>query len=329
MDPLNDGADRPVTKHGYGRLLGTAPATEKLREQIVKASAVTCPVLIVGETGTGKELVARAIHDHGARRDKPFVPVDCAALAPSLMESELFGHARGAFTGAQWATRGLLEVADGGTLFLDEIGELAPPYQAKLFRTLQEREIRPVGGTRFVKFEGRIVAATNRDLREEIRRGNFRKELYYRLSVLTIQVPALRQRRADIPLLVAYFLNEAAKDQPIRTFSDAAMSCLTAYDWPGNVRELENVVESGVALASGSVIGVADLAAEIIGSHEPLPAEETLRELRRALTLREWERQAIERAMEQAHGNKLQAAKILGMGKTTLYRKLKQLNVSS
>ena len=328
MDPLNDDPDRPVTTHGSGRLLGTAPATEKLREQIAKASTVTCPVLIVGETGTGKELVARAIHDHSPRRDKPFVPVDCAALAPSLMESELFGHARGAFTGAQCATRGLLEVADGGTLFLDEIAELAPPYQAKLLRTLQERQIRPVGSTRYVKFEGRIVAATNRDLREEIRRGNFRKDLYYRLSVLTIQVPALRQRRADIPLLVAYFLNKAAKDQPIRTFSDAAISCLTAYDWPGNVRELENVVESAVALASGSVIGAADLPVDIVGADEPLPAEETLRELRHALTLREWERQAIERAMEQAHGNRLQAAKILGMGKTTLYRKLKEMKAS-
>jgi two-component system response regulator HydG len=329
MDPLNDDADRPVTRHGYGRLLGSAPATEKLREQIVKASTVACPVLIVGETGTGKELVARAIHDRSPRRDKPFVPVDCAALVPSLMESELFGHVRGAFTGAQCAKRGLLEVADGGTLFLDEIGELAPPYQAKLLRTLQEREIRPVGSTRYVKFEGRIVAATNRDLREGIRRGNFRKDLYYRLSVLTIQVPTLRQRRPDIPPLVAYFLNQAAKYQPIRTFSDAAMSCLTAYDWPGNVRELENVVESAVVLASGSVIGAADLPAEIVGAHEPLPAEETVRDLRRALTLRDWERQAIERAMEQARGDKLQAAKILEMGKTTLYRKLKQLNASS
>ena len=332
MDNTQDGcagADPPPSPcRGCRRLLGTSPPTVKLREKIAKASAATCPVLIVGETGTGKELVARAIHDCSARRERPFVPVDCAALVPSLMESELFGHVRGAFSGAEHTKQGLLEAADGGTVFFDEIGELALGYQAKLLRTLQEREVRPVGSTRRIRLCARIIAATNRDLEEGVRLGNFRRDLYYRLNVFRICVPTLLERRADIPQLVAHFL-EKTGENPTPPFSDDAMACLVAYDWPGNVRELENVVQSTAAQASGPVLETGDLPVQIARSREPIPFEQAVEGLRECLTLRELERRAVGRAIEKTGGNVLEAAKRLGIGKTTLYRKLKEIRVLS
>jgi len=322
------GADPPPSLcRGCRRLLGTSPPGVKLREKIAKASAATCPVLIVGETGVGKELVARAIHDCSARRDRPFVPIDCAALVPSLIESELFGHVRGAFSGAELTRHGLLETADGGTVFFDEIGELAPGHQAKLLRTLQEREVRPVGSTRRIRLCARIIAATNQNLEEGVRLGSFRKDLYYRLNVFRIAVPTLLERRGDIPLLVAYFLQMTGKG-PAPAFSDDAMACLLAYGWPGNVRELEGVVQGAAAQASGPVLEIGDLPVRIARSREALPVEQAVKELRECLTLQELERRAIERAVEKTGGNVVRAAKLLGIGKTTLYRKLKDVRAT-
>jgi two-component system response regulator HydG len=277
-------------------------------------------VLILGESGTGKELVARSVHFSGLRQQKPFVPVDCSGLVPTLIESELFGHTKGAFTGAQNARQGLLESAEGGTIFLDEIGELPVDLQSKLLRALQEREIRPVGATARVRINLRVIAATNRDLEAAIRTGSFRQDLYFRLNVVQIKLPPLRERRSDIPLLVASFLEKFSDPQrPMRVLSEDAMRRLISYDWPGNVRELENAIERAVALGSGPILHVGDLPSNLQSS-----SEETLPEADVLLPLEELERRAIMRALRETAGDKLAAARLLGIGKTTLYRKLKQ-----
>jgi len=295
---------------------------QQVHRLIQTSSHHTFPVLILGESGTGKELVARAIHDVGPRRLRPFVPVDCAALVPTLIESELFGHVKGAFTGAAHTKQGLLESARGGTLFLDEIGELRLDLQAKLLRALQEHEIRRVGATDRVRIDARIIAATNRNLASAVRTGLFRQDLYFRLDVLEIDVPPLRERRADIPCLVNLFLDRFSDLQPsVHTVSEEAMGCLIAYDWPGNVRELENAIEHAVALGSGPVIEVRDLPSTLwSASAEPSPANDA------PMPLREMKRCAILRALRAAAGDKTAAAHLLGIGKTTLYRKLKRHN---
>ncbi len=274
----------------------------------------------MGESGTGKELVARSIHFLGARQNKPFVPVDCAGLVPTLIESELFGYVKGAFTGAQHGRTGLLETGNGGTVFLDEIGDLPVDLQAKLLRALQEREIRPVGATDRVRIDVRIIAATNRDLESAIRTGAFRQDLYFRLNVVQVKLPPLRERKSDIPLLVNSFLEKFSDAQrPIRTISEDAMRRLMAYDWPGNVRELENAVERAVALGSGPILHMGDLPSNVqqsCGDQAPDSDELT--------TLNEMEHRAIVRALRETNGDKLAAARLLGIGKTTLYRKLKQ-----
>jgi two-component system response regulator HydG len=308
------------SRPGFGGLVGVSPKMQRVYRLIEKVSQHTYPVFILGESGTGKELVARSIHYSGPRRNKPFAPVDCSALVPTLIESELFGYVKGAFTGAVHSKQGLLEVADGGTLFLDEIGDLPVDLQAKLLRALQEKEIKPVGSTERIRINVRVIAATNRDLEAAIRNGTFRQDLYFRLNVVQTKLPPLRERKSDIPLLVNAFLEKFSEPQrPVRAISEDAMRRLMAYDWPGNVRELENAIERAVALGSGPILHVGDLPTNLqYGSVERLPENDEL------LPLEELERRAIFRALRETSGDKLAAARLLGIGKTTLYRKLKQ-----
>jgi DNA-binding NtrC family response regulator len=312
------------SKHGFGSIVGRSPEMEKLYRIVAKAAYSTHPVLILGESGTGKELVARSIHFSGPFRDKPFIPVDCGSLVPTLIESELFGHTKGAFTGAQQAKDGLLAIADGGTVFLDEVGELPIDLQAKLLRAIQEKEIRPIGSTKHLPINVRILAATNRDLEEAVSQGTFRRDLYYRLNVLSLRIPSLRERRQDIPLLAAHFLERQSSANGFeRTLSDDALKAMLAYDWPGNVRELENCVERACAFTSGPVIHLSELPAAIHQlQYESIPLNAGASS--KIMPMSEIERQTILNAIAQLNGDKLKAARVLGIGKTTLYRKLKE-----
>jgi DNA-binding NtrC family response regulator len=311
------------TRPGFGGLIGLSQKMEHVYKVIGKVSQHDYPVLILGESGTGKELVARSVHFSSPRKERPFVPVDCSSLTPTLIESELFGHVKGAFTGALQAKQGLLESADGGTLFLDEIGDMPTDMQAKLLRALQEREIKPVGSTERRSFNVRIIAATNRDLEAAIRGGAFRQDLYFRLNVVQVKLPPLRDRKNDIPLLVTSFLEKlSSPDDRPRSISEDAMRRMIAYDWPGNVRELENVVARAVALGSGPIVQVGDLPSSL---HHPI--SERTPENDELLPLQELERRAILRMLRETGGDKLAAARLLGIGKTTLYRKLKQYHV--
>src|SRR6266849_1723121 len=311
------------TRPGFGGLIGVSAKMQQVYKIIEKVSQHEYPVLILGESGTGKELVARSIHFSGPRKDKPFVPVDCSSLFPTLIESELFGYVKGAFTGAFHAKQGLLEAASSGTLFLDEIGEMPVDMQAKFLRALQEREVKPVGSTDRRHIDVRIIAATNRDLDLAIKAGTFRQDLYFRLNVVQVKLPPLRERKSDIPLLVMSFLEKfSASQQTSRSISEDAMRQLIAYDWPGNVRELENAIERAVALGSGPLVHVADLPSNL-----QFPKTERLPEKNELVPLEELERRAILRTLRETAGDKLAAARILGIGKTTLYRKLKQYHV--
>jgi transcriptional regulator with PAS, ATPase and Fis domain len=305
---------------GFGGLIGESAAMHRLYELIGKISLGTSPVLLLGETGTGKELVARCIHFMGLRGNKALVPIDCSALTPSLVESELFGHVKGAFTGADRLKRGLLQTASEGTVFLDEIGELPILLQAKLLRALQEKEIRPVGSTERIPINVRVIAATHRDLEAAVRAGTFRQDLYFRLNVVQIRLPALREHKIDIPLLVAYFLAKFSVPlQPSHVLSDDALRRLLAYDWPGNVRELENAIECAVALSSHSVLTADDLTSVLYRASDPhVPDIDEL------LPLAEVMRRALLHALRETGGDKLAAARLLGIGKTTLYRRLKE-----
>jgi DNA-binding NtrC family response regulator len=317
------------SREGFGAIIGRSPEMEKLYRIISKAAHSSHPVLILGESGTGKELVARAIHFSGPYRDKPFVAVDCGSLVPTLIESELFGYTKGAFTGAARNKEGLLQAADGGTIFLDEIGELPVDLQSKLLRALQEKEVRPVGGSKPVPVDVRVLAATNRDLEQAVAQGAFRKDLYFRLNVLSLRIPPLRQRKQDIPLLVGHFLERLARSTGVqRNISDEALKLMLAYEWPGNVRELENCIERACALTSGPTIHVADLPTTIqCWRQQTQSAAEAPPAQRGILPIAEMEKQAILSAIEQLHGDKLEAARLLGIGKTTLYRKLKEYGV--
>jgi two-component system response regulator HydG len=308
------------SRPGFGGLIGTSPKMRKVYSVIEKVSQHAYPVLILGESGTGKELVARSVHFSGVRRNRPFIPVDCSSLVPTLIEAELFGYVKGAFTGAMHAKQGLMEIANNGTLFLDEIGDMPIDMQAKLLRALQEKEVRPVGSTDRVPLAARIIAATNRDLEGAVRQGTFRQDLFFRLNVVQIKIPPLRERKTDIPMLVNSFLEKFSETNgKTRTISEDAMIRLTAYDWPGNVRELENAIERAIALGSGPILSAGDLPTSLqYRTNEQLPQNEEL------LPLEELERRAILRALREAGGDKLAAARILGIGKTTLYRKLKQ-----
>ncbi|HEY4880021.1 MAG TPA: sigma-54 dependent transcriptional regulator [Candidatus Acidoferrales bacterium] len=308
------------TRPGFGGLIGLSPKMQKVYRLIEKVSQHTYPVLILGESGTGKELVARSAHFSGVRRNKPFIPVDCSSLVPTLIEAELFGYVKGAFTGAMHTKQGLMEIAGSGTLFLDEIGDMPIDMQAKLLRALQEKEVRPVGSTDRVPLAARIIAATNRDLDAAVRQGTFRQDLFFRLNVVQIKLPPLRERKSDIQALVISFLEKFSEaNGKARTISEDAMSRLMAYDWPGNVRELENAIERAMALGSGPILHAGDLPTSLqYGAGERPPQNDEL------LPLEEMERRAILRALREAGGDKLAAARILGIGKTTLYRKLKQ-----
>jgi DNA-binding NtrC family response regulator len=313
----------------YGSMIGDSPAMQQLRATIDKVAHSDATVLITGESGTGKELVARALHFSGRRAGRTFTPVNCGALVGNLLDSELFGHVRGAFTGADTAKRGLFLAADGGTLFLDEIGELPLELQPKLLRALQDGEVKPVGGTSAIRVDARVIAATNRALIEQIKTAAFREDLYYRLAVITIEVPALRDRRGDIPLLARHFTEQAAlraeKSRPAIT--DAALAHLAAQPWPGNVRELENAIERAVILASGDVLDVADVASPhgraivppglqtFTGDHVP--------------TLDELERAHILKVLEMCDGQKTKAAAMLGINRTTLWKKLRQYGLEA
>ena len=318
--------EKVKSKQGFGGIVGRAPEMEKLYRIIAKAANSVHPVLILGESGTGKEMVARSIHYSGPFRDKPFIPVDCGSLVPTLIESELFGYVKGAFTGANQTKDGLMAMAEGGTIFLDEVGELPVDLQAKMLRAIQEKEIRPVGSTRRIPINIRILAATNRDLEQAVTQGEFRRDLYFRLNVLSLRIPALRERRQDIPLLIAYFLERLTRTSgQEKVLSDDALKAMLAYDWPGNVRELENCLERTYAFTSGPLIHTTDLPREV--ANLP-PAETSIGDGKggvqgKIIPMAELEKRSILSAITELNGDKLQAARLLGIGKTTLYRKLK------
>ena len=311
------------SKQGFGSIVGRAPEMERLYRIIAKAAHSTHPVLILGESGTGKEMVARSIHFSGPFRDKPFIPVDCGSLVPTLIESELFGYVKGAFTGANQSKEGLLAIAQGGTVFLDEVGELPIDLQAKLLRAIQEKEIRPVGSTKQIPIDVRILAATNKDLEHAVSQGTFRRDLYFRLNVLTLRIPPLRERRQDIPLLAAHFLERVSRSTgQERTLSDEALKIMLAYNWPGNVRELENCLERACALTTGPLIQIRDLPTDIHSARDAGSVSSDISA--KIIPMAELEKQTILGTVAQLNGDKLLAARLLGIGKTTLYRKLKE-----
>jgi DNA-binding NtrC family response regulator len=337
--------DRLRTGKGMGQIIGLSPAMEELYRIVSKVAATNHPVLILGESGTGKELIARSIHTSGPNAQKPFIPVDCGSLVPTLIESELFGHVKGAFTGAIRAKTGLLATAEGGTVFLDEIGELPLDLQARLLRALQEREVRPVGSNQAVPISARILAATNRDLEHMVATGRFRKDLFFRLNVVSLRIPPLRDRKADIPLLAGHTLDRLRRESGIAyTFADDALRLLMDYDWPGNVRELEHALERAGALSSGPILHLGDLPTQL-QNHQIEAERERHPERHRAalddlsgteaeryaaatvVSIAELEKLAILRTIRQLNGDKLMAARLLGIGKTTLYRKLKEYGI--
>lgn len=303
-------------------LIGDSTAMSELKSLIIRVAATDTTVLIQGESGTGKELVARAIHHHSVRRSGPFIPVDCAAISENILESELFGHEKGSFTGADVPAKGLIRSADGGTLFLDEIGELPKVMQAKLLRTLQEYEVRPVGSAKSYPVDIRVLAATNRSLAQEMAQGLFRHDLYYRLSTIILDLPPLRERYDDIPVLAGYFIERYCQTGPL-TVSEEALHLLHHYNWPGNVRELENVIRRAVALTEHESIGVADLPATIVMTRDMEPQLKT-----KSDSLTAYERVALENALKKTGNNKRQAAALLGISEATLYRKLKLFSLS-
>jgi len=323
---LRERSDTETAVHG---IIGNSPGIQYVLRLISRLKDTRTPVLISGESGTGKELVARALHFRGQLASRPFVAVDCGSLVPTLIESELFGYEKGAFTGALRSKQGLLQSADTGTIFLDEVGELPLEMQAKILRFLQEKEVRPVGSNQNVKVDVRIMAATNRDLEADYKKGTFRKDLFFRLNVVTISLPPLRERRSDIPLLAHWFLERLAPARGVQV-SSSAMEALLAYDWPGNVRELENCLERAVALTDRRLLDLDDLPAVIVngGPHAipPFPAIDEL-SLPATTDLEDIERATIARVFSQVKGDKARAGKMLGISRATLYRKLKRYNI--
>jgi len=306
-------------------IVGSSSAMRRVYDQISKVLDSDITVFISGESGTGKELVAKAIHYGSRRSDGPFVDVNCAAIPESLQESELFGHEKGAFTGAAAAHPGKFEQANGGTIFLDEVGEMAPSTQARLLRVLQERTVQRIGGTRRIDLDVRVISASNRDLAELVKKGGFRQDLYYRLVVFPIELPPLRDRREDIPALVEHFLEKHARDagRRVSRVAPEAMERLTAYRWPGNVRELETVIHRALLVCDGTEISPDDLPPELGGANLSEPGEGD----DRFLSLEEMERRAIRRAVEVCGGNLSLAARRRGIGRSTLYRKMQQYGI--
>jgi DNA-binding NtrC family response regulator len=314
--------ERLSARHRIDHIIGSSPPMQRVFDTVLQVAPSRASVLLTGESGTGKELIAAAIHEHSPRNKKPFVKLHCAALAETLLESELFGHERGAFTGAVGRREGRFEQADGGTLFLDEIGEITPATQVKLLRFLQEHEFERVGGNQTVKVDVRIVAATNRNLLERVKQGLFREDLYYRLNVVSIEMPPLRARPSDIPLLGSYFLDKYTKEngKTVTGFTDAALERLVGYAWPGNVRELENAIERAVVVCRGDQVRPEDLAPSILPSSQladglpPIPGS----------TMADIERHAILKTLEHTGGSTSRAAEILGISARKIQYKLRE-----
>jgi len=343
--------ERVSTEMELSGIIGSSAKIQDVLRMVARLKNTRTPVLITGESGTGKELVARAIHFRGSLAHRPFVAVDCGALVPTLIESELFGYERGAFTGALKPKDGLFQAANGGTLFLDEIGELPLEMQTKLLRVLQEKEVRRVGSNIRTQVDVRIVAATNRDLEQAYREGTFRKDLYFRLNVVTVHLPALRERRSDIPSLVHYFLDKYVPEGTLQV-SNAAMKALMQYDWPGNVRELQNCIERAVALGNREMIDVYDLPptlrnaqpSSVVSTSAVLDQEAVGEKVVRNLPsrtdkvtapgmsptdLEDLERITIQRVFDQVQGDKTLAGKMLGISRATLYRKIKRYQIKA
>ena len=304
------------------QLVGKSDEIKKIHEMIKKVGPTDSTVLITGESGTGKELVAKAIHGHSKRKDKPFVPVDCSTLVENLFESELFGHVKGSFTGATATKHGRLELANGGTIFFDEISNIGINVQAKLLRAIQEKEIFKVGSNQAIQIDIRIIAATNADLREEVKEGRFREDLFYRLGVVPIHLPPLRERKSDIPLLVNYFIDKLNKKRrkSVQKISQPVMQALTNYDWPGNIRELENAIERAIVLTDNDTIEPKDLYYYGLLTEEASTFKE--------ITLNEMEKQHITNMLALHHGHKIKTAQALGINRKTLRLKMKKYGIS-
>lgn len=313
-------------RFSFDQLIGKSPKMQQIYEIIDRISSSSPTVLIQGESGTGKELVANVIHQNSIRRDRPFIPVNCGAIAEGLLESELFGHVKGAFTGAVKDNIGLFKAAHGGTIFLDEIAEVQPSLQVKLLRALQERKIRPVGGTRESDIDVRVIAATNKNLEEAIRNKSFRKDLFYRLDVISINMPPLREIKDDIPNLVNHFIKKFSKDghRVVTRVAPEVMDLLMRYNWPGNVRQLENIIERAFALGQGDTILVGDLPSDIRDTYKQAGVGSP-----DSLNLAENEKLLIMRALRKTKGNKAEAAQLLGINITTVYRKLEKYHISN
>jgi two-component system response regulator HydG len=313
---------------GTPEIVATTPPMMRVFELVNSIAATNATVLIFGESGTGKELIAKAIHGLSPRRSRPFVALNCAALSEGILDSELFGHEKGAFTGAAASREGRFEFADKGTLFLDEVGDMPLPVQVKLLRVIQERKITRVGSNQPIDVDVRLIAATHKNLEQEVRKGTFREDLYWRLKVVSIQVPPLRERKGDIPILAERFLAEFARrhGRPVKRISADALRLLLQYDWPGNVRELENVIESMVLLATSDEIGVESVPAEL---HEVRPGTALVAvDALDGMTLKRVERELIRLNLQKFNGNRGRVAKALGISERTLYRKLKEYGMS-
>lgn len=320
---LTEEINKLRSQQRYSKIIGKSGKLSEMMQIINQVASTKASVLITGESGTGKELVADAIVSLSDRKDKPFIKVHCASLSESLLESELFGHEKGAFTGATAQKRGRFELADGGTIFLDEIGEINPSTQVKILRVLQEREFERVGGEKTIKVDVRVIAATNRNLLEEVKKGAFREDLYYRLNVVHIEVPPLRERKEDIELLALNFLDQFNKEdgRKIEGISSQARKALLSYDWPGNIRELKNSIESSVVLARGNIIQLEDLPAQITSQVAENKSSITI-DL--PVTMEEAERKIILSTIEYCAGNKSRASELLEIGRKTLHRKLNE-----
>jgi DNA-binding NtrC family response regulator len=312
------------SRYQFHNLVGKSPSMQKIYDLIERISDSSTSVLLTGESGTGKELVAKAIHYNGSRKEGPFVAVNCAAIPETLLESELFGYKRGAFTDAKSDKRGLISEANEGTLFLDEVTEMAPTLQAKLLRVIEEREVRPLGDTNCYPVDVRIISTTNRNIQSMIQQSKFREDLYYRLKVIDIELPSLRDRKEDMPLLVQHFISKFSREQKkeILEISDEALRILLNYSWPGNVRELENVIQRALTLCQHDVILPEDLPQHMVHEGKGDLLEEALRE---KYTVDQLEKEYIKKVLIEAGGNKSKAAEILGLDRKTLYRKLQEI----
>ncbi len=314
------------TKYGFESIVGHSKKMQDIFRRIQQVNSSKATVLIEGESGTGKELIAKAIHFSGPKREQPFVAVHCASLAEGVLESELFGHEKGAFTGAVERKMGRFELANNGTLFLDEVSEMSPATQVKLLRVLQEREFERVGGSKTVKVDVRIITATNKDLKEQVREGRFREDLFYRLNVVTIDIPALRERIEDLPPLVDAFVKEFSleNNKIVEGVSPEVLKAFHSYSWPGNVRELRNTIETMVVLTRNRTLQLEDIPTDLLSGQGTAPRSKQPI----AMNVHEAEKSLIERALETARNNKSKAAEILGMSRRTLHRKLKSMKQS-